>query len=236
MSKILIEIPNDVNYENYDMPYFVLDAITSGKHIPNNATNGDMIMAMFPHTKVRNSYYTYGVEVKLEYHSQYDTGLLFDKKWWNAEYKEPTTKVDCDNIDCNNCVNHKYCDYESNKPEIPTDSTTKIVVTDDWISRQAELPPVASQPAKNDAVDCISRKAVFEVIDDCNSDGLEGIFCSYDDGERFKEYIKNLSPVTPQEPRKGYWILTDVEDNRVWHCHCSECGKDPQDYIGGSEN
>lgn len=44
--------------------------------------------------------------------------------------------------------------------------------------------------------DCVSRKAVFETIDDCNSDGLKGIFCSYDDGERFKEYIKKLSPVT----------------------------------------
>ena len=52
---------------------------------------------------------------------------------------------------------------------------------------------------KNDlGVDCISRKAVFEVIDDCNSDGLKGIFCSYNDGERFKEYIKNLPSVTPQ--------------------------------------
>ena len=26
--------------------------------------------------------------------------------------EEATTKVDCDNTDCNNCVNHKYCDYE----------------------------------------------------------------------------------------------------------------------------
>lgn len=42
--------------------------------------------------------------------------------------------------------------------------------------------------------------------------------------------------VLKQEPRKGHWILTDVEGNRVWYCHCSECGKDPQDYIGGSEN
>lgn len=51
---------------------------------------------------------------------------------------------------------------------------------------------------KNDLeVDCISRKAVFETIDDCNRDGLKGIFCSYDDGERFKEYIKNLPSVTP---------------------------------------
>ena len=56
--------------------------------IPNEATNGDVIMAMFPHAKIRTNYYTYYVEVKLEYHSQYDTGLLFDKEWWNAPYQQ----------------------------------------------------------------------------------------------------------------------------------------------------
>jgi Zn finger protein HypA/HybF involved in hydrogenase expression len=39
-----------------------------------------------------------------------------------------------------------------------------------------------------------------------------------------------------QEHRKGHWILTDVEGNRIWFCNCSECGKDPQDYISGTEN
>jgi hypothetical protein len=46
------------------------------------------------------------------------------------------------------------------------------------------------------------------------------------------EVIKKVMPIKP----KGHWILTNVEGNRVWHCNCSECGKDPQDYIGGSEN
>ena len=55
--------------------------------------------------------------------------------------------------------------------------------------------------------DCVSRAAVFETIDDCNSDGLKGIFCSYDDGERFKEYIKKLPPVTPT------------------HGTCKDCGR-----------
>lgn len=36
--------------------------------------------------------------------------------------------------------------------------------------------------------------------------------------------------------KTGHWILTDIEGYRVWHCNCSECGKDPQTYIGGSEN
>lgn len=62
--------------------------------------------------------------------------------------------------------------------------------------------------------DTISRKAVLETIDDCNSDGLKGIFCSYGDGERFKEYIKELPSVIP----KGVTV-TDFADK------CRECGK-----------
>ncbi len=62
--------------------------------------------------------------------------------------------------------------------------------------------------------DSISRKAVFETIDDCNSDGLKGIFCSYVDGEKFKKYIKELPSVTP----KGVTV-TDFADK------CRECGK-----------
>lgn len=49
------------------------------------ATNGDMIKAIFPN--VKTNYYMYCVEVKLGYHGQDDTVLLFDKGWWNAPYK-----------------------------------------------------------------------------------------------------------------------------------------------------
>lgn len=59
---------------------------------------------------------------------------------------------------------------------------------------------------KDPCEDAVSRKAVFEAIDDCNSDGLKGIFCSYDDGERFKNYIKNLPSVTPAH---SGWIPVD---------------------------
>ena len=64
----------------------------------------------------------------------------------------------------------------------------------DWWNTEHKEPTTKN----NLGDDCISRKAVFETIDDCNRDGLKGIFCSYDDGERFKEYIKNLPPITPQ--------------------------------------
>lgn len=38
------------------------------------------------------------------------------------------------------------------------------------------------------------------------------------------------------ERKKGKWIIDDEEDGRIWNCHCSECKKDPQDYIVGTEN
>ena len=39
-----------------------------------------------------------------------------------------------------------------------------------------------------------------------------------------------------QKPKTGRWILTEVEGYRIWRCKCSECGKDPQDYIYGLED
>lgn len=72
--------------------------------------------------------------------------------------------------------------------------------------------------------DCISREKVFEMIDTCNSDGLKGIFCSYADGERFKEYIKKLPSVQPkmgEEPKRGHWIYWSDFPFR-WEC--DKCG------------
>jgi len=76
--------------------------------------------------------------------------------------------------------------------------------------------------------DAISRQAVFESIDDCNSDGLTGIFCSYDAGERFKEYIKKLPPATPQ--KMGHWISMNTgkpshlkDGMSTESVKCSEC-------------
>ncbi len=54
--------------------------------IPDNPTNGDMIKALFPGAKIDANVYTYVIEVKLPYHTKHDTGLLFDKDWWNAPY------------------------------------------------------------------------------------------------------------------------------------------------------
>ena len=57
--------------------------------IPDNPTNGDMIKAMFPKCEIMS-------EDDRFYHIELDSYLptpIF-KNWWNAEYKEPTTKND----------------------------------------------------------------------------------------------------------------------------------------------
>ena len=39
-----------------------------------------------------------------------------------------------------------------------------------------------------------------------------------------------------EERKKGKWIITDLYNNRVWHCNCSECGEDPLHFISGTED
>lgn len=94
-----------------------------------------------------------------------------------------------------------------------------------WMSMEYKEPTT-----KNDlAVNCVSREEVEKLV-------YRFLRKDTDDNIAFYEHFLDLPSVPSQEPRKGHWILTDVEGNKVWHCRCSECGKDPQDYIGGSED
>lgn len=103
--KIVIDIPENMDLRNYDIPYDILNIITSGISLPEHherlidkrgaVTNGDVIKTVFPSAEIDENKYTYVVCVKLPYHTQYDTGLLFDKDWWNSPYKE------CDKNDNN---------------------------------------------------------------------------------------------------------------------------------------
>lgn len=55
---------------------------------PENPTNGDVIQAIFPNAPIDTELYTNYVMVKLDYHTQCDGGLMFDKDWWNVPYKK----------------------------------------------------------------------------------------------------------------------------------------------------
>lgn len=78
-------------------------------------TNGEKLCIDFP-----NMHYTLSEKQPRRVVTTIGVCASFDLDWWNTEYKND--KVDCKHTDCNNCVNHKYCDYESNKSEIPTSS------------------------------------------------------------------------------------------------------------------
>ena len=62
--------------------------------------------------------------------------------------QEPTTKIDCDKTDCNNCVNHKCCDYEP---------TTKNDLGVDCISRKAALDITWHDPSYSDPLNVLTE-------------------------------------------------------------------------------
>ena len=75
----------------------------------------------------------------------------------------------------------------------------------------------------------VDLNKALEVIEDCNSDGLTGIFCSYQDGKRFEQRIKQLPIV---EPIKGEWIpLNKGKIFKVADVKCSVCGN-TLDFMG----
>jgi hypothetical protein len=107
-------------------------------------------------------------------------------------------KIDCEHTDCNNCVNHKYCDYEPNCSEIPTGSTTK-----------------------NDlGVDCVSRQAVDSLV-------REYLRRTTDETIAFYEYFLDLPSVTPQEPKTGHWIWC-VGSHKCSNCEEYTCFSDKE--------
>ena len=65
------------NYERETAEMF-LSAFEKATVIPDNATNGDMIKAMFPNV---DKYHN----MLLENHSK---NILFSDDWWNAPYKK----------------------------------------------------------------------------------------------------------------------------------------------------
>ena len=126
--------------------------------------------------------------------------------WWNAEYKEPSTKINQD--------------LTKNRSEIPTGSITEncIACKYDEIEEsdgshckkclagdsQFELDKEFVQTTKNNlVVDCISRADAIKAMQEkakklTNEDTINGLCGAV-------AVLFDLPPVTPQEPR---WIPT----------------------------
>ena len=86
--KVLIDIPEDIyNHIIVDSEYFtpnLVKAFRNGTPIPDNATNGDVIKAMFDIKEVDMSN-TYCVHFPEEGE---DYGHYFFKDWWNSPYQK----------------------------------------------------------------------------------------------------------------------------------------------------
>ncbi len=88
-------LTNPKDIERYDRNYNSMEVcITQGEldkeyiHIPNNATNGDMIKTLFPHISVKDNcqkYYSVDIENLSKDNSLNTIG--FRKEWWDAPYK-----------------------------------------------------------------------------------------------------------------------------------------------------
>ena len=94
--KVIFDMPDKMwDFINKKRPngYFnvfdVFDAYTIGKCIrngtplPDNATNGDMIKALFDCKVVEETHSTYVVNMGKDYFWK-----NFEKSWWNAPYKK----------------------------------------------------------------------------------------------------------------------------------------------------
>lgn len=82
--KLIIEIP-DKDYEKLKdghIPFSILDVMQNGTPIPDNATNGDMIKAMFPNVDI----VIHNITVYMIFDMR-SNAISFDLNWWNAPYK-----------------------------------------------------------------------------------------------------------------------------------------------------
>ena len=65
----------------------VIRTVWNGTPIPDNATNGDVIKAMFPNTEVDD--YDYGKDPVIDVYGIDDTEYItLRKAWWNSPYQK----------------------------------------------------------------------------------------------------------------------------------------------------
>ena len=83
----IIKIPD--HYKNIPQDYYNLpDAVRNGTILPDNATNGDIYMAIFKPYKIKLN----GTCIWIWYtEEEYDNGgthYTMSTEWWNAPYKK----------------------------------------------------------------------------------------------------------------------------------------------------
>ena len=96
MAKVIVDIPdemwNTLQIGQYQMGYaeYVARYVEKGKLIPSNATNGDVIKAMFPDatiSELKSKHERTKVAVEWGFEAIPSYYNLFYQEWWNASYK-----------------------------------------------------------------------------------------------------------------------------------------------------
>ena len=127
---------------------------------------------------------------------------------------------------------HKYVEDIMGRPIM----THEIGWLENTIKKKSKADFIALCAEQEPCDDVVSRRAAIEIA---RSNIYYGLDKEYEYSRELLEKtmaeINSLPSVTPTR-QKAKWIVDDKEYNRIWHCHCSKCKKDPQDYIGGTEN
>lgn len=88
--KLIVDIPEDeLTEDEIEEAKRIADDCFSGVKtiIPDNATNGDVIKAMFPNTEVDD--YDYGKDPVIDVYGIDDTEYITLRKvWWNSPYQK----------------------------------------------------------------------------------------------------------------------------------------------------
>lgn len=97
--KVIIDIPKHVkdDFENAniaDVDCYVNDydlLIENSTLFPDNATNGDVIKALFPNIEPIEAPLT---KIYVYVYTKDHKCMRFDSDWWNAPYKEQNNEID----------------------------------------------------------------------------------------------------------------------------------------------
>jgi len=148
-------------------------------------TNGDKFKEIFPNI------IKYG-NILIDDTGALQKNILFDDTWWNAEYKGSTTKndkVDCEHTDCNNCVNHKYCDYE---PTTKNDLGVNLIDQAELLKNMDTWDKFGNDPN--------------EGLIPLRTPALQDRYVPYVKYDDMVHCVEGMPSVTPQEPKTGHWI------------------------------
>lgn len=79
----------------------------------------------------------------------------------------------------------------------------------------------------------ISMKAVLDIVSQYCPDGGGSCSKAGVDLREMLDEIEGLDETEVEPVKYGKWIIDYAEGRKIYHAHCSECGKEPTRNIGG---